>query len=290
LGVDLLPHKTCSYDCVYCQVGRTTCKTVERREWVPWEPVLEELRGKLDSNPDIVTFSGSGEPTLHARLGEAIEAVKGLTDVPVAVLTNGSLLWMPEVREALLRADIVVPSLDAPDERLFRKINRPDPSLDFERIVEGLVEFRREYRGRFLLEVFLLDGLNTSDDALRRMAETASRIGPDRIQINTVQRPPAETYARAIPPDRLEGIAGLFGEKAEIVVPFEVSGEPAEFTAHRKDVLEMIRRRPCTLGDLASGLGIHASEAQKYIGMLTAEGLVVPELVSGSTYYRASTP
>ena len=127
LGIDLLPLKTCSFNCVYCQVGRTTCLTIERGEWVPTGPVLDQVRQKIAGpiRPDVITFSGSGEPTLHSGIGEIIRGIKSFTQIPVVVLTNGSLLWMPEVRRDLLQADIVVPSLDACSESLFQYVNRP---------------------------------------------------------------------------------------------------------------------------------------------------------------------
>lgn len=147
LGVDLVPFKTCTYDCIYCQVGRTTCKTMERKEWVPMDLVLDELEGKLACRPDYVTLSGSGEPTLHSRLGEIIEQIQAMTDVPVAVLTNGWLLWQPQVRAELALADMVLPSLDAGDPTKFNFINRPHPSLSFDRVVEGLIAFVPSSRG-----------------------------------------------------------------------------------------------------------------------------------------------
>ncbi len=154
LGVDLVPFKTCSYDCIYCQLGRTTNQTVERREWVPLDAVLAELRGKLASQPDYITLSGSGEPTLYSRLDELIDGIRAMTEVPIAVLTNGSLLWQPEVRSKLLRAHLVIPSLDAGDERTFQAIDRPHGTISFKRMLWGLIDFRREYQGQYWLEVF----------------------------------------------------------------------------------------------------------------------------------------
>ena len=156
LGVDLVPHKTCSYDCIYCQLGATTCKTTERKEWVPLDDVLEQLKAKLSTAPDYITLSGSGEPTLYSRAEELIDRIKAMTDVPVAVLTNGSLLWQEEVRRQFMKADLVIPSLDAGDEGMFRLVNRPHEDVTFERMLAGLVDFRREFRGAYWLEVFVL--------------------------------------------------------------------------------------------------------------------------------------
>jgi wyosine [tRNA(Phe)-imidazoG37] synthetase (radical SAM superfamily) len=154
--VDLVPFKTCSYDCIYCQLGHTTCHTVERKEWVPLDAVLDELKLKLASRPDYITLSGSGEPTLYSRLGELIEHIQAMTEVPVAVLTNGSLLWQKPVRDALALADLVMPSLDAPDHDRFEFINRPHPDITFKRLLEGLEAFRREFSGKYWLELMLV--------------------------------------------------------------------------------------------------------------------------------------
>jgi wyosine [tRNA(Phe)-imidazoG37] synthetase (radical SAM superfamily) len=135
LGVDLVPFKTCTYDCIYCQLGRTTCKTTERKEWVPLDSVLENVKEKLPSNPDYITLSGSGEPTLFSRVDELIDRIKAVTDVPVAVLTNGSLLWHEDVRRQLMGADLVIPSLDAGDEAMFRLVNRPCEEISFEQML-----------------------------------------------------------------------------------------------------------------------------------------------------------
>jgi wyosine [tRNA(Phe)-imidazoG37] synthetase (radical SAM superfamily) len=161
LGVDLVPFKTCTYDCIYCQLGRTTNKTVQRKEWVPIDIIINQLKAKIDSKPDYITLSGSGEPTLYLRLEELIFKIKDVTDIPVAVLTNGSLLWLPEVRNALKTADMVVPSLDAGSSRIFQYVNRPHPDITFNRMLQGLVDFRKDYSGKYWLEVFLLAGVTT---------------------------------------------------------------------------------------------------------------------------------
>ena len=217
LGVDLVPFKTCTYDCIYCQLGRTTCKTLERKEWVPMDAVLDELKQKLACRPDYITLSGSGEPTLYSRLGEIIEHIQAMTAVPVAVLTNGSLLWQKAVREEVALADVVLPSLDAPDPERFEFINRPHPEITFDRLMEGLAAFRREFSGQYWLEVMLLGGYTSLPAQVRQLAEWARRIQPDKVQLNTAVRPPAEDYAMAVPPERLAELARLFEPAAEVV-------------------------------------------------------------------------
>lgn len=288
LGVDLVPFKTCTYDCLYCQLGRTTNLTTERREWVPLEAVLTELQEKVSSGPDYITLSGSGEPTLYSRTGELIERIKGMTDIPVAVLTNGSLLWRPEVRRELLGADLVVPSLDAGTEDMFRAVNRPHEDISFEDMLRGLVEFRREFRGQCWLEMLILADYTATEAEVARLAEYAAQIGPDRVQLNTVTRPPAEDFAVGVSPERMAGFARMFDPPAEVIADFRHVHEQEGVVASREEILDMLRRRPCSVEDVASGLGMHANEVIKHIDRLAAAGLIAKSRVGGTVYYRAN--
>ena len=287
LGVDLVPFKTCSYDCIYCQLGRTTCKTVERREWVPMDTVIEDLQAKLALKPDWITLSGSGEPTLYSRLDELIDRIHSITKVPVAVLTNGSLLWKTEVRAQLLNADLVIPSLDAGSQTVFDAMNRPAPEITFAKMLEGLVRFRREFKNQYWLEVFFLEGINTSQSQVREMADCAKQIQPDRIQLNTATRPPAEKYAVQVSKTRLSEIAVQFSPAAEIIADYRGVHAQTDFTVQKQTILEMLRRRPCTLDDVAEGLGIHRNEAIKYIEELKTGGLLDARESGGRTFYSA---
>ncbi len=287
LGVDLVPLKTCSYDCIYCQLGPTTCKTVERKEWVPLDEVTAEVREKLATEPDYITLSGSGEPTLYARLGELVSAIKSSTDIPVAVLTNGSLLSDPDVRAGLAEADLVVPSLDAGDEALFRHINRPHEAITFDRMVDGLVAFRDAYRGAYWLEMFLLGGMTALAAEVDKIGRVIDRIRPDKVQLNTVTRPPAEDFALPVTREDMERLAARLGDRAEVIADFRGVHREREFAARREDVLDLLRRRPCTLDDVAAGLGLHANEAVKYVTELQERGAVAPEIRGEHTYYKA---
>jgi wyosine [tRNA(Phe)-imidazoG37] synthetase (radical SAM superfamily) len=283
----MVPLKTCSYDCIYCQLGRTGHKTIERKEWVSLEPVLEQMEAKLASEPDYITLSGSGEPTLFSRLGELIGRVKALTDVPVAVLTNGSLLWQQAVRDELSESDLVIPSLDAGNEAMFRYVNRPAAALSFDKMLDGLVTFRQEYGGRYWLEVFLLGGVTDLNSEVDAIAGAVERIDPDRVQLNTVSRPPAEEYAYPVPEERMERIARALGERAEVIADYRGTHDLPDFAARREDVLALLRRRPCTLDDIAGGLGLHRNEVVKYLEQLTAEGLLRSSTLGGRQYYKA---
>jgi wyosine [tRNA(Phe)-imidazoG37] synthetase (radical SAM superfamily) len=197
LGVDPVPFKTCNWNCVYCQLGRTTAMTNERRDYVPAREVVAEVREALRAHGgavDWVTFGGSGEPTLHKGLGRMIRAVKRFTSVPVAVLTNGALLHRPEVRRDVLAADAVLPTLDAGSEEVYRRLNRPRGDLTFSSLVEGLAAFRREYSGQIWMEVMLVRGLNDDARSLADIAAVLQRIGPDAVHVNTPVRPPAEPW------------------------------------------------------------------------------------------------
>jgi wyosine [tRNA(Phe)-imidazoG37] synthetase (radical SAM superfamily) len=200
LGVSPIPAKSCSYSCVYCQLGRTTRLLTERRSFFPRDEILAEIvkRGRVTS-PDYVTFVGDGEPTLCADLGWLIEESRRQLDISTAVITNGSLLWSTDVREDLLRADVVVPSLDAGNERTFKRINRAHQDIRFDSVRQGLIDFSREYDGQLWLEVMLVEGINDTEEELMSIKHAVDQVQPHRTYITTPIRPPAETWVR--PPD-----------------------------------------------------------------------------------------
>jgi wyosine [tRNA(Phe)-imidazoG37] synthetase (radical SAM superfamily) len=285
LGVDLVPFKTCTYDCIYCQLGRTTNKTIERREWVPLNDVLTELEQKLTTKPDYITLSGSGEPTLYSRLEELITRIRSMTQVPVAILTNGSLLWQEEVRRQLMDAHLVIPSLDAGHSSMFRAVNRPHESTSFKQMLEGLIAFREEYYGEYWLEVFLLAGHTAVESEAHKIIDCVARIKPDRVQLNTATRPTAEDYAVMADRGRMLDLAAKFDPPAEVVADYHGVHAESDFKAGRDSVLEMIQRRPCSLEDIADGLGMHRNEVLKYIEELDASGLLRKRSPAGKTFY-----
>jgi wyosine [tRNA(Phe)-imidazoG37] synthetase (radical SAM superfamily) len=290
LGVDLVPYKVCSYDCTYCQLGRTTSKTASLAEYVPVAEVLDDLAERLRRGPvpDVIGLAGSGEPTLHSRIGELIEGIKRVTRVPVAVLTNGSLLWRPEVREGLAEADVVLPSLDAGDPDVFARVNRPHPDVSFERMVEGLVDFAGGYRGEIRLEVFVLGGITDTTEAIGRIARIAARVRPARVQLNTVSRPPAEDEAFAVPLAALERLRGAFAGRAEVIAeePRVVPGDPGVGRDAGAEILALVSRRPCTVEGIASGLGLHPNEVVKRVERLCGEGLVRTDRRENGVFYE----
>jgi wyosine [tRNA(Phe)-imidazoG37] synthetase (radical SAM superfamily) len=294
LGVDLVPFKTCTYDCIYCQLGRTTDQTTRRIEYVATDQVLAELKAKLAAAPlpDYVCIAGSGEPTLHARIGEVIAGIKRLTRVPVAVLTNGSLLWDVAVRQALMEADLVMPSLDAGDDAMFQRINRPHREIAFEAMVDGLADFTARFPRLVWLEVLLVEGITGAEPEVDKIAALARRIGPGRVQLNTVSRPPAEGFARAVPRERLLGLAQRFSTPVELIN----DSAPARATlagpgaVADTDILDLLRRRPCTAAGIATGLSLHIQEVAKRLEALVKTGAVAVLQKNSETFYCLRSP
>jgi wyosine [tRNA(Phe)-imidazoG37] synthetase (radical SAM superfamily) len=289
LGVDLVPFKTCTYDCIYCQLGRTTCRTTERTEWVPLADVLADVEARIGCGANYVTLSGSGEPTLYSRAGELIEGIQAMGETPVAVLTNGSLLWREDVRAELMGADLIVPSLDAGGEGMFQAVNRPAEGLSFEQVVAGLAAFRAEFPGEYWLEVMLLGGHTGIESEVERIAECVEAIRPDRVQLNTVTRPPAEDFARPVPREELHRLAELFHPTAEVICGSPAAGEAAEADdVDEQQVLALLRRRPCRVRDIAEGLSMRQVEVLKYLEKLDGRGLLVGTRMGAEVYYSAT--
>lgn len=278
LGIDPIPLKTCNWNCIYCQLGRTTPLTNERKSYIPAPAILQQLSESLERIPaadiDWITFVGSGEPTLHSQLGEMIREVKQLSPHPVAVLTNGALLYQPRIRRELMEADAVLPSLDAGSKALYRKINRPWPKLTFERHVAGLKAFRQEYSGKFWIEVMLVGGLNDSDEALTDLAEILQTLEPDEIHINVPTRPPAEPWVEPPPPERLERAHALLGSVSRLIQAYPGTASPLSQHSLAECILDIITRHPMQLSELAELMPDHSSEeVLEALFTLRADGL-----------------
>jgi len=288
LGLDLTPHKVCSFDCIYCQLGQTTNKTMERREYVPVKNILAELREFIQSNPeqniDYITLSGSGEPTLNSGSGKLIKDIKEFTEIPVAVLTNASLIPDAKVRAELSQADLIIPSLDAATQEVFEKINRPYKGLQVRDVIKGLQEFRKGFRGEIWLEIMLVEGFNDGESELEELSNAIKLLKPDRIQLNTVVRPPAEDYARPLSVDKLNSIAELLN--AELIVAFDRKNIESYEEDKEGMISSLLMRRPCTLHDITGSLGLHENEVLKYIEVLEMDGLIKTERRGGEKYFR----
>lgn len=264
LGVDTIPLKTCNWNCVYCQLGRSVPLVNERREYVPRKQIISEVQSALESNPpasiDWVTFVGSGEPLLHSGMGWMLRQVQQITDLPVAVITNGALLYKPDVRAEIVSAQAVLPSLDAGNPRLYRKINRPYPQLTFERLVEGLAAFRQEYTGELWVEVMLIQGLNDSPQALEEMALALQRIQPDQVHLNLPTRPPAETWVQSPDEQTMQRARAMFGEVSQVVSPKEGYLGFNQNDPLTEVILGLITRHPMQEETLVAGLSAWTAE------------------------------
>jgi wyosine [tRNA(Phe)-imidazoG37] synthetase (radical SAM superfamily) len=301
-GVDIVPFKVCTLDCIYCQLGRTTEKSIERKAYVSAEKIIAELKDVLvhGLKTDYITIAGSGEPTLNSQLGEIIEHIKEVTDIPVAIVTNGTLLYRADVRADCTRADVVLPSLDAGDERTFQKINRPHRDISIEMLISGLCEFRKEYSGQLWLEVFFVDAINTDSGQIAQIRAVIERINPDKVQLNTAVRPTAETAIKKLDADKLNAIAERLGPNCEIIADFSpgldyefLPGEESEsfepdFATKStiKTLFSMLKRRPCSLDDICSGMGIARHEALKYVTDLLNKGVVCSEKKGDKIFFK----
>ncbi len=291
LGVDIVPYKVCSYDCIYCQLGRTTQLTAVPETLVGAAEVVREIEGWLGhaGSADYITFAGSGEPTLNIELGEMIRETSKLTDIPLAVITNGSLLSEPEVREAVSAADVLVPSLDAGTAATFQKINRPAPGVDFVGMREGLVQTAQEFPNQIWLEVMLVADVNDSEKELVAIREIVRRICPDKLQVNTVDRPSHSGDARPVSAEKLSEACHILGHNAEIIAGGMVTQtEDRQWQQIEDELVRLLSRRPCTVRDIVSVSGLNRLEVEKYLRSLVQSRLIEQ---TGDTdpYYRIAT-
>lgn len=288
LGIDIIPFKTCTLDCIYCQLGPTARKTLQRKEYYSPSEILAQIKEKLASGQriDTITFSGSGEPTLNKILGRLIKEIKKITPIPVAVLTNSTLFTDKTVRNALMAADLVIPSLDAATQEVFLQTNRPCSPLNIKDIIEGLKVFRREFKGSIWLEVMLVKGVNDSPLHVQKLREAASRIKPDKIQLNTVVRPPAEKSAQPLSLKEMEKIRKAFGKNCEIIAEFDKKPLKSSPKDLEGAILSMIQRRPVTLSDISKSLGRQKSEIIKFIDILQKEGKIRPVTHKDLKYFE----
>jgi len=280
MGVDLLKYKTCNLDCVYCELGKTACLTTCRDRFVPRQKVLKEIELRRGEPFDHLTFAGSGEPTLSLDLGEIVAAARKIVDSPVAVITNSTLLSNPAVRKEVMAADVVLPSLDAVTQKAFSAINRPEPGLLAAEMIAGLKEFRKEFSGEIWLEVMLVRGIN--DGEAEKIARAAESIEPDRIQLNTVVRTPAESV-EALSEEEMQRMLKIF-PGAELIPDWDWS-VPARV---KNRLIDHLFGRPSTLEDISRNLEIEGTDAIKYCKIMEKDGLIFRRLHGGRLYFQAA--
>ncbi len=290
LGVDLIPRKYCTFDCVYCQLGSSGKTEVERRSFYdPSSVAAQVIQAARECREiDYISLSGSGEPTLNGDIGWVIRKVKEAVSIPVAVITNGSLLYLPEVRKDLLQADVVLPSLDAASASVYEKVNRPHPSLGFSGLLEGLRAFRRDYRGEVWLEIMLISNMNNDIQHLEMLKNMIQTVAVDRIQLNTVARPPAEKTARAVEASELLSIARFIGNGCEVIAGgFKKQATPADHRDLQESVYQMLKRRSLTLKDVVSSTGASVSQARMGLDKLVKEKKVRAVTLGRRRFYVA---
>jgi len=278
--VDLLKYKTCNLDCVYCELGRTACLTACRDRFVPRDKVLREIELRRDEPFDYLTFAGSGEPTLSLDLGQVVSRAKQMVDSPVAVITNSTLLSSPAIRKEVAAADVVLPSLDAASQEAFMAINRPARGLLAKEMIQGLKDLRREYSGEIWLEVMLVRGINDHD--AERIAIAAESTEPDRIQLNTVVRTPAEPV-EPLSQEEMERMLEIFSG-AELIPDWDwrVPGPIQD------RMLELLSQRELTLEEIGHNLDLAGNDVIKYCKILEKDGSISRKLQEGHLYFYAN--
>lgn len=297
LGVDIIPHKTCPLDCIYCQLGPTDNRTVRRRDFYPAGEIVKDVKEALEkgSKPDVITMAGSGEPGLYASLDTLIDKLKGITDIDILLITNGVLLTDKSFAAAALRADVFAPSLDAGDEETFRRINRPAPEISFYDVVESLRDVCSRHPKTVALEIMLVKGINDSEKSIRDIHQIVKDMHVDRIDLNTPVRPPLpEKGAMPCDEDTLRLAQSILGSAAKPVGNFKRRDfSPKKHSAHTdrdKEIWETLLRRPCTLDDLQNSLGIERKSTEDSLLRLMENRVVKKDLQEERIYYRAVAP
>jgi len=288
LGIDLVPYKVCSYNCIYCQIGPTEHSTIKRSVHVTSESVLLQLTERLSEGiqPDYITLGGSGEPTLNSDIGNIIREIKKISDIPVAVLTNASLLSDSSVRNDILGADVVLPSFDACNEKIFSQLNRPHSDLNFAIMAEGLIEFRKVFSGGIWLEIFIVEGINDEDAIIKQYIKWIQKIKPNKIHLNTAVRPTAETSIQPLSEERLAHFCEILGDKAEVIASFIRKSGHGSVTDKKNTIIEMVSRRPCSIEDITAGLGLHKNEIIKFIEPMIKDGIIDILSIKGVNFYQ----
>jgi wyosine [tRNA(Phe)-imidazoG37] synthetase (radical SAM superfamily) len=283
----------CSLDCVYCECGKTSNRTLERKEYVAADAIIKELIDFLAQLPaiDFVTFGGSGEPTLNSELGRIVRFLK--REFPryrCALLTNGTLLYLPEVREEILPFDMVLPNLDAVSQSVFDAINRPSPGLDNEQIIEGLIALRREYHGTIWLEIFIVPGVNDTQAELSLLKAAAARIRPDRVQLNSLDRPGACDWVKPATAEHLESLAHFFAPLPVEIISRRIRGSAPwkERDSSPDAILSLLARRPSTIEEISLLTGLTVNRATDVIRGLIADRSVTTHTVEHRTFFRIS--
>jgi wyosine [tRNA(Phe)-imidazoG37] synthetase (radical SAM superfamily) len=289
LGVDVIPKKLCSLDCVYCEVGATDKRGLARKEYLPARDILAEVKDVIAEYPNIdcITISGSGEPTLNSKIGDIIRGIKQMTNIPVAVLTNGTLLSDPEVRKDLMDADIISPSLDAVTPEIFQQVDRPNPKLRIDNIIEGIKTFRKEYHGRMWIEILFVSGMNDQDDEVYKLKQVIDEIRPEKIHLNTVVRPPAYSIAKPTSEVRLKEIQKILGGRSEVIGIFKDTHTALLHTSDSQIILALLKRRAMTVDQMIISLEMKEEEIQTSLDQLLQGKMIKTYIYNEEKYFQA---
>lgn len=290
MGVDVIPRKYCNFDCIYCQVGKTTGKNTTRRTFFRAKEVARQVVDTVCATEkvDFVTFSGSGEPTLNKNLGTMIREIKKNINTPVAVITNSSLFDLEEVRNDLMCADVILPSLDAVSNEMFQRINRPQSNIDIVKIIEGIKSLRKQYTGLIWLEIMLIKGMNDTKEELQKLSDIVKDLNVDRIHLNTITRPPSESNAGPLAQGELEQIRKLFGNKCEVISSFEKDGIHQQRKGWAEALVDILKRRALTLDDISKITGVASSRIIEQLRDMEKNGLIETYRLGSDIYYIAA--
>ncbi len=289
LGINIIPFKTCSYNCIYCEVGKTTELTIDRKSFFDVKEIKDEFVAAVNraGHIDYVTFSGSGEPTLNADLGNLIRFVKSFKKYKVAVLTNGSLMFRDDVVEDLLEADVVIPSLDSATESSFRKINMPHKNLEIGRIIDGIAKFSRQFGGEIWLEILFVKGVNDSKSDIEILCDVIEKkIAASRVQIGTVDRPPAYAHAKKLSDTKMMSIYAYMKSRlknVDIIGSFNKEND-VFYDDIERSVLKMINIRPCSKEELMETFGVDEQKISKIIDKLIQESKAYFQTFGSKTF------
>lgn len=293
LGIDVIPHKTCSYNCIYCQLGSEENTITDLTNYYSVDEIIYELKEALlnNKNIDYITFTGSGEPTLYKDLKKLIYEIKQITDIPVCIITNGSLLYKQEMRSNLLLADLIIPSLDAGNEETFKLIDNPNKEIDFDKMVEGLIEFKKVFKGEYWLEIFLLKDMNDNEDELDDIIKIVKKIKPDRIQLITATRRVANEKAKALSDEELKKIKKYFNSKCDIEIDIPNISENHKGNTRiltEDDIVNFLIRQPDTAYIIAKSFNENERKVKELLDLLIKKNKVREEIVNGVVSYAVN--
>lgn len=288
LGVDVIPPKICTYDCLYCEVGKTTRKIVDASSFITLDKIAAELETALIKNsPDTITLAGSGEPTLNSEIDKIISFIRERTDIQIALLTNGSLFWKKDTLKKVLASDIILPTLSTVFSDTYKTIHRPCHGLSVSLLISGLKALRKRYQGLIFLEVVLLSGINDTEKEIEGLKRTIDEISPDKVQLNTIIRPPSDPRAMPVDMERMEIIKGFIGNKAEVIGYMPSRKQAVEHDSARLSVIEMARRRPVRLTDIAEALNKTPDRTERLIKGMLIKGDISEKRHEGELFYTA---